>query len=107
VLAASIAFSAHIGLSGSFNAAHPALWLERDQWKAGAYLNSNEEISVFAARRFGGDAWIEAGVVSGYSVPVMLRAGVQVGKRAALWIAPAVKADGNRGAVVGVEFRLF
>jgi hypothetical protein len=107
MLAASLALSLHLGLAGNFNAIHPALWLEQEGWKAGGYLNSNSELSWFAGRRFGDRAWVEGGLVTGYHVSVMARAGVQLHDRAALWIAPAAKEDGDRGVVLGVEFSLF
>ena len=107
MISAALAFSAHLGLTGSYSAVHPALWLEQEGWRAGAYLNSNEDVSLFAVRRFGGKRWIEVGVVSGYHLPVMLRAGVQANRRVSFWAAPAIKEGGERGAIVGVEFALF
>jgi hypothetical protein len=105
--ATSIALSLHLGLEAGYNAIHPALWLEQEGWKAGGYLNSNEEVSMFALRRFGGKRWIEAGVVSGYHVPFLVRAGVDIVDRVSLWAAPALSRDSDVGAVLGVEMRLW
>ena len=82
------------------NAVHPALWLGREGWKAGAYLNSYEEVSLFAGRRFGNQAWVDVGLVTGYGSPVGLRAGVDVNDGASLWLIP-----GPKSLVLGVEFR--
>ena len=105
MITAALAFSFHLGLAGSYNSVHPALWLEQEGWKAGGYLNSGSQLSLFAGRRFGDKAWIETGLVTGYHLPVMARAGVDITERVSLWAAPAVKEDGDRGAVIGVEVR--
>ena len=107
MLAASLALSLHLGLAGNFNAVHPALWLEQEGWKAGGYFNSNEEVSLFAGRRFGDSPWVEAGLVSGYHVPFLARVGVDTVDRVSLWAAPAAEKDGSKGAVIGIEVKLW
>jgi hypothetical protein len=105
--AASIMFSVHLGLSGSFNAVHPALWWENEGWKTGAYYNSKEEVSFFVGHRIGNDIWFEGGVVTAYHFPAMVRGGVNLNDRASLWIAPVVSEFDEKGAVIGIEFRLY
>ena len=106
MLAAAIALSLHIGISGGLNAVHPAVYLEQDEWFAGAFLNSRRSIAFAAGRRFGDRVWMDAGLVSGYKYPVAVRAGVDLDDRISLWAAPGVEKTGERGVVLGVEFRL-
>ena len=102
MLTVAIAFSLHLNVSG-MNAVHPALWLEHGGWKAGAYLNSYEEISLFAGHRFGNEVWAEVGLVTGYDYkyPVGGRVGFDFNDNTSLWLIPAPET-----LVLGIEFRL-
>jgi hypothetical protein len=98
-LVLALALSVHLGASG-MNAVHPALWLEREGWKAGAYLNSHDEVSLFAGRRFGRKVWVDVGLVTGYDSPIGLRTGIDLNDHFALWALPAPES-----LVLGVEIR--
>ena len=95
----ALALSVHLGASG-MNSVHPALWLEREGWKAGTYLNSYEEVSLFAGRRFGEQVWLDVGLVTGYDSPIGLRAGVDLTDHFSAWMLPAPES-----LVLGVELR--
>lgn len=113
---AALAVSSHFGLVGDYNTIHPALKCDRDDSGliAGAYLNSENRLSVYGGWKMSGTdtpAWLEVGAVTGYTSGDVLpyaRAGIDLAKRTSLFIAPAIeeKRDGYRiGAVIGLEIR--
>jgi hypothetical protein len=106
VVTFALALSIHLGMSDGLNAVHPAVYWQQDGWFAGAFLNSRESLAFAAGRRFGDRAWLDAGVVSGYKYPVAVRGGVNLNDHISLWAAPGVEKTGERGVVLGIEFRL-
>jgi len=100
MLTTAIAFSLHLSVSG-MNAIHPSVWIEENRWKAGVYLNSYEEVSLFAGRRFGNKLWADIGVVTGYDYPIGARFGIDTHDKVSLWTIPAPES-----VVIGIEFRL-
>ena len=106
----AIAVSAHLGLAGDYNAVHPHVRLSQGHAIAGAYLNSETRLSLYAGLRAERGGWfIEGGAVTGYSgadVAPYLRAGRDFG-RVTVFVAPAYEYEPQRrfGAVVGVEYR--
>lgn len=109
-----MALSAHMGLEGSYNAVHPHARLEFDNnVVAGAYYNSEENMSVYAGYRLEKDSlFAEAGAVTGYDAisPVLpyARVGIDMNNGFSVFGAPAfeenLSGDIKTGAVVGVEY---
>jgi hypothetical protein len=67
-ITAGLVLSAHLFFENNYNAIHPHVQIEEDNYIAGAYLNSEVNISVYSGRRFVIDekSSIEIGGVSGY-----------------------------------------
>lgn len=102
-----LAFSLHL-LPGDWNAIHPCVRFERDGWVAGAFLNSQGNISLSAGREWqGGPWWAEVGMATGYNAPIIpvARAGYDFGETR-LFVAPAVTTDSDLGLVIGLQFNL-
>ena len=111
-----LAISAHMGFVGEYNAIHPHVRAEFDNTLvAGAYYNSEENLSLYLAKHFENPKgyFMEVGVVSGYEfddAPIIpfFRAGKDINENCSLFVAPAVEVvDGeNQIAVVfGVEYK--
>jgi hypothetical protein len=105
----AIAVSAHLGLAGDYGVLHPHVRLEQGRVVAGAYLNSESRLSLYAALRAeDGPWWIEGGAVTGYlSAPVLpfVRAGRDFDGWS-LFVAPGYEAHPRRfGVVLGVELQ--
>ena len=109
----AIAFSHHIGMDGNYSEIHPHIQLQADSgFVAGAYLNSESNVSPYLGWRFEYDAaFLEVGAVGGYesiNVAPYLRVGYEITNGVDLFAAPAFETDGrggvNYGAVVGVSF---
>lgn len=106
----AIAVSAHLGLAGGYGVLHPHVRLSHGQMVAGAYLNSEDRLSLYAALRAeDGPWWIEGGAVTGYlshDVMPFVRAGRDF-DGFSVFIAPAYEAQPTErlGAVVGLEWR--
>lgn len=65
-----LALSTHLFLEREYNEVHPTIQIEKDSYIAGAYLNSDMNLSFYSGRKFdfeNGHA-IEIGAVSGYNV---------------------------------------
>jgi len=99
-----LAFSLHLGLLSEYNEIHPHIRWKQDNFIAGAYYNSTENISPYAGYRFEHNGLgLEIGAVSGYEnlggiIPYVR------GTYKNFFIAPA--AEGQRtGAVIGYEFK--
>jgi hypothetical protein len=105
MLSACLALSLHI-LPGDWNSVHPCLRYERDGWVVGAFLNSEERLSLSVGREWtSGPWWAQAGLATGYSAaPVvpMVRGGYDFGPARA-FVAPAATVDGDLGIVLGLE----
>jgi hypothetical protein len=63
-----IALSLHLGLPGEYNFLHPHVGLNYNDFIAGVYYNSQDELSLYAGYEFdiSKDTTIEIGAVSGY-----------------------------------------
>ena len=99
----ALAFSLHLGFKGDYNSIHPHIRYNEQNYIAGAYYNSVNNISLYAGKRFElNDFGLEGGVVTGYSentfVPYIR------GTYKDFFIGPA--REGNRtGIVLGYEFK--
>jgi hypothetical protein len=111
-----LAISAHIGFAGDYNAVHPQIRAEfNNTLVAGAYYNSEENVSLYLAKHFENAKgyFMEVGVVSGYDIqdaPIIpfVRAGKEINENCAVFVAPAVEVvDGENkiAVVVGVEYK--
>ena len=64
----SIALSLHLGFAGDYNAIHPHVRLQQQQYITGVYYNSEYTISPYVGYRFEhNDIGLELGAVGGYS----------------------------------------
>lgn len=105
----ALAFTQHFGLDGTYNEIHPSVQFQHDYFIAGAYLNSESNLSLYSGVRFEySQAWLELGLVSGYAAAPVIpfgRAGFDFNETTSVFIAPAYEPNaGNIGIVVGVEF---
>lgn len=104
-----LAVSTHLSLPGNWNEVHPCVRYQQDAFIAGAFLNSEDRVSAYAGIELRRGAWFaEIGAVTGYSgadVLPFLRAGVELKNGARVFAAPAY-ANGEVGAVLGLEFSL-
>jgi len=109
-----LAVTTHLGLAGSYNEYHPHVRLTQDNYIAGAYYNSIENLSVYAGKRWEyGDFGLEATVVTGYDefgiVTPMARATYDLSDNHIVFVAPTAEnfnATNRLGVVVGLEFTL-
>ena len=105
----ALAVTAHLGLAGDYNAVHPHVRLSHGAAISGAYLNSEDRLSLYVGLRADLGPWfIEGGAVTGYlggDVLPYVRAGRDF-QRVTVFAAPAYEFDTRRvGAVVGLEWR--
>lgn len=104
----TLAFSHHIGLVGEYNEIHPSVRYTHDHFIAGAYLNSEDNVSPYAGLRFEHSGfYIEGGAVWGYSyadVVPYVRVGYEFTDTISVFVAPAYEMPETLGAVIGVEF---
>lgn len=107
----ALAFSHHINMNNEFNEIHPHIRYARDWFIAGAYLNSDGDVSTYVGGRWEyGRAFIEAGGAFGYefaAVAPYMRVGYDLTDDIGVFAAPAYEiwaGEGNLGLVIGVEF---
>jgi hypothetical protein len=100
----ALAFSLHLGLEGDYNEIHPHIRYNEQNYIAGAYYNSESNISLYAGKRWEHNNFgFELGAVTGYvNQPILPYARVTYNN---FFIAPAHEVDANTGAVVGYEFK--
>lgn len=96
-----LALSHHI-LPGDWNEIHPGIRYRQDEWVAGVYLNSEDDVSVFGAYDFGN---LELGLVTGYeggNVIPFVRAHYDI-DNVSFFASPTFNTVGDFGVVIGVE----
>ena len=106
-LTAGVAISLHLFLDGNYNPIHPYAQLEQNGWTTGVYLNSEENVSLYASKTYTlyKEYELELGAVTGYSdadVLPMIRL-----KKDNFFVMPATETwDGekNIGLVMGYQF---
>jgi hypothetical protein len=110
-LTLALAFSHHINMQGDYNEVHPSIRYTQDHFIAGAYLNSEGNVSPYVGGRWEfGQFYFEAGAVFGYeyaNVAPYARAGYDVTDNLGVFVAPAYEiwnGEGALGMVAGVEF---
>ena len=100
----ALALSLHLGLEGDYNEIHPHIRYNEQNYIAGAYYNSESNISTYVGKRWEyNDFGVELGAVTGYiNQPLLPYARVTYNN---FFIAPAHEVDKNTGAVIGYEFK--
>ena len=97
----SLALSLHLGMEGDYNAFHPHIRIQEQQYVAGVYFNSEEELSPYAGYRFEyNDFGLEVGAVGNYAVAPVLP--YVRGTYKNFFITPGAEIAGV-GIVVGIE----
>ena len=100
----ALAVSLHLGLEGNYNEIHPHIRYNEQNYIAGAYYNSESNISFYAGKRWEyNDFGLEAGAVTGYSAGDVIPYGRATYKN--FFVAPAVEGDNTIGTVIGYEFK--
>ena len=105
-----VALSLHVGLEGNYNQIHPHARCDiTDNVIAGAYYNSERNISAYAGYKFElpFESELEVGLVTGYSgAPVVPSMRLT---KAGWYVAPSYETtpDHNWGVTVGYEWKLF
>ena len=107
-LTAGVAISLHLFLNGDYNSIHPYAQLEQNNWAAGAYYNSEKNISMYVSKTLElyKDYELEIGAVTGYDYYGLVVPMVRI-KKDNFFLAPvAEKWDGkdNFGLVLGYQF---
>jgi len=109
----ALALSSHLGMAGDYNEIHPHVRFIEDEYIAGAYHNSVDNISLYAGKRFemGSSIGIELAAVTGYELeyPVTpyVRGTYDLGDFR-LFVAPSgeqIDGETNIGVVLGIELR--
>ena len=103
------AMTMHLGIGDGWNDLHPCARYVSEDFTIGAYLNSENTVSVYASHTFEYEKWFaEAGLVTGYSsgpVIPMLRAGYNITDNLSVFVSPAYEVNqGDAGVVLGAEY---
>lgn len=110
MLSFCLALTTHIALGGDWNEVHPCVRLSENNWTVGAYLNSENSLSLYSSYTFENGPWsLEAGLATGYSgaalIPI-LRGAVKIDKNILLFISPAYETVNKTfGVVLGIEIK--
>lgn len=108
----AVALSTHLGFEGEYSSIHPHIGLQYENFIAGTFLNSEDNISVYGGLRSEfGKLGLEYGVVSGYDalgdVVPMVRGTYDLGDNVRAYAAPGAEVinnETNYGVVFGLEF---
>ena len=105
-----IALSQHLNFQGEYNSIHPNVRIQSEQYIAGAFLNSESNISPYAGMRFEFDKnGFEIGIAAGYSyseVVPYLRYTYTIDNMR-LFMVPSIELSDDQstlGAVIGIEY---
>lgn len=97
----SLALSLHLGMEGDYNAIHPHIRLQEQNYIAGAYYNSERNISPYVGYLFKhNDFGLELGFVGNYSDAAILPYARATYKQ--FFIAPGIERN-NVGIVIGID----
>ena len=106
-----LAFSTHLGLNENYNNLHPNIRLQTEQYIAGAFYNSEKNISFYLGKEIEWDKFgFEFGIVTGYDaydypIAPMARATYQLSEDHKFYVAPAYEKNSS-GDRVGIAFGL-
>jgi len=106
-----LALTIHMNTTGDYNSYHPHIRFEEGQFIAGAYYNSERNISPYiGAKRSNELVFFEYGVVLGYEgqtgVLPYARLGLTLSETGSLFIAPTfekIYGEVRTGTVIGFE----
>lgn len=101
-----LALSLHLGFETDYNSIHPHLRLQEDNLIAGAYYNSEYDISFYGGYLIERGKWnYEIGVVSGYDRGIypFFRSTFDINDNIIGYITPGTEGD-TIGLVLGIEF---
>ena len=99
-----LALSLHLGFMGDYNAIHPHIRYTENNIIAGAYYNSENNVSFYGGNRWEfGDFGLETGAVTGYTTSPILP--YLRGTYDDFFIAPSIEGKDNIGVVIGYEFK--
>lgn len=105
----SIATSLHMGFEGEYNQTHSHFRLEHNNYAAGVYLNSIDNVSFYLSYNLNLDKYfLEVGAVTGYNFPIvsMVRAGASLTPNIDVFISPGFENSSNPKVVLGLEFTI-
>lgn len=108
----ALGLSTHLGLANDYNEIHPHVRLKHDNFISGAYLNSENSLSMYGGLRYEyKDFGLEGALVTGYSmgdaVP-MVRGTYNVTDKMVFFTSPAYETHNGEdayGLVAGIEFQ--
>ena len=99
-----LALSLHLGFEGEYNSIHPHLRYTQESFIAGAYYNSESNISPYVGYRFEyNDFGLELGAVGNYSDADIMP--FAKGSYKQFFVTPGIEGD-NIGIVFGIELPL-
>lgn len=102
-----LALSAHIGFGNNINGFHPMLQLQKNNFIAGAFYNSESNASLFAGLSSKlGKFNIEYGLATGYNQGVVVpfvRGIYNINDNINVFVVPAPGKDGDLGIVLGTQ----
>jgi hypothetical protein len=106
-----LALTIHMDTTGDYNSYHPHVRFEEGQFIAGAYYNSERNVSPYIGAKLSNElGYFEYGIVSGYegqagALPYA-RLGLTLSETGSLFIAPAfekIYGEITTGTVIGFE----
>lgn len=106
----SIILSMHFNFNNDYNQIHPHIRVIKDNLIAGAFLNSESNVSVYGGINVNIDKWfVDLGAVTGYTgsdVLPFVRAGVELNDNFNIFVAPGYEVGYDQvGVVTGLELK--
>jgi hypothetical protein len=99
----ALGISLHLGFENEYNSIHPHIRYNHEQFIAGAYYNSEHNLSTYIGKRWEhNDFGLEAGAVTGYNNPIIPYVR---GTYKDFFVAPAVENKDTVGLVLGYEVK--
>jgi len=99
----ALGLSLHLGFENRYNSIHPHIRYNHEHFIAGAYYNSERNLSTYIGKRWEyNDFGLEAGAVTGYYETVIPYARVTYKD---FFIAPGVENEDTIGLVLGYEIK--
>jgi hypothetical protein len=100
----ALAFSLHLGLNEDYNQVHPHIRYNEQNYIAGAYYNSERNVSFYLGKRWEYNGiGLEAGAVTGYSGGDVLPYGRATYEN--FFVSPAIETPDTVGVVLGYELK--
>ena len=106
-----LALSLHLGFENDYNNIHPQIRVQNEEIIAGAYYNSENNLSLYAGMEFEKGDWnYEFGLVSGYNnakIQPFVRSTYNISDNVRGFVAPGIEINNGKetfGIVFGLEF---